>query len=137
MLGRWRAGYVVGEERPEARARLDPRVPFLRRLVVLPRDVAEIVEARQVRRRGDVRDRELVAAEPAPPESKPAEPLSSATFGGLKLRSLGPAVTSGRVVGIQSGAALALTSTFSSMTSSWFKSAIASRRSLPSWLSAR
>jgi photosystem II stability/assembly factor-like uncharacterized protein len=30
---------------------------------------------------------------------KPPEPLSSATLSGLKLRSLGPAVTSGRVVG--------------------------------------
>jgi photosystem II stability/assembly factor-like uncharacterized protein len=29
----------------------------------------------------------------------PADPMSAATFGGLKLRSLGPAVTSGRVAG--------------------------------------
>jgi photosystem II stability/assembly factor-like uncharacterized protein len=41
----------------------------------------------------------LVAAEPAEPEGKPSEPMSSATFNGLTLRSLGPAVTSGRVVG--------------------------------------
>jgi len=33
------------------------------------------------------------------PDDKPPEPLSSATLSGLKLRSLGPAVTSGRVVG--------------------------------------
>jgi photosystem II stability/assembly factor-like uncharacterized protein len=33
------------------------------------------------------------------PEGKPADPMSPATFAGLKLRSLGPAVTSGRVVG--------------------------------------
>jgi photosystem II stability/assembly factor-like uncharacterized protein len=31
--------------------------------------------------------------------SKPTDPFTAATFGGLKLRSLGPAVTSGRVVG--------------------------------------
>jgi photosystem II stability/assembly factor-like uncharacterized protein len=41
----------------------------------------------------------LVAAEPAQPESKSGEPMSAATFSGLALRSLGPAVTSGRVVG--------------------------------------
>jgi photosystem II stability/assembly factor-like uncharacterized protein len=33
------------------------------------------------------------------PDSKPAEPMSAATFTGLKLRALGPALTSGRVVG--------------------------------------
>jgi photosystem II stability/assembly factor-like uncharacterized protein len=33
-------------------------------------------------------------------DSKPADPFASATFGGLKLRALGPAVTSGRVVGL-------------------------------------
>jgi photosystem II stability/assembly factor-like uncharacterized protein len=32
------------------------------------------------------------------PEKKPADPLSAPTFSGLKLRSIGPAVTSGRVV---------------------------------------
>jgi photosystem II stability/assembly factor-like uncharacterized protein len=32
-------------------------------------------------------------------DTKPTEPLSAATFSGLKLRSIGPAVTSGRVVG--------------------------------------
>ena len=31
--------------------------------------------------------------------SKPADPMSAGTFAGLKLRSIGPAVTSGRVVG--------------------------------------
>ncbi len=41
----------------------------------------------------------LTAAEPAQTETKPAEPMSAATFSGLTLRSLGPAVTSGRVVG--------------------------------------
>jgi photosystem II stability/assembly factor-like uncharacterized protein len=41
----------------------------------------------------------LVAAEPAQPESKSNPPMSAATFSGLTLRSLGPAVTSGRVVG--------------------------------------
>ncbi len=33
------------------------------------------------------------------PDTKPTDPMSSATFSGLKLRSIGPAVTSGRVVG--------------------------------------
>src|SRR6266542_2127600 len=40
-----------------------------------------------------------LAADPMPPDGKPPEPMSSATFSGLKLRSLGPALTSGRVVG--------------------------------------
>jgi photosystem II stability/assembly factor-like uncharacterized protein len=33
------------------------------------------------------------------PEAKPADPMSAPTFSGLKLRTIGPAVTSGRVVG--------------------------------------
>ena len=33
-------------------------------------------------------------------ESKPKDPMSSPTFGGLKLRNIGPAVTSGRVLDI-------------------------------------
>jgi photosystem II stability/assembly factor-like uncharacterized protein len=33
------------------------------------------------------------------PENKPSEPMSAGTFSGLKLRLIGPAVTSGRVVG--------------------------------------
>jgi photosystem II stability/assembly factor-like uncharacterized protein len=42
----------------------------------------------------------LPAADPKPAEDKkPEGPLSSATLSGLSLRSLGPAVTSGRVVG--------------------------------------
>ncbi|MCU1268472.1 MAG: hypothetical protein JWM21_4790 [Acidobacteria bacterium] len=32
-------------------------------------------------------------------EAKPADPMSTATFNGLKLRSIGPAFTSGRVIG--------------------------------------
>ena len=32
-------------------------------------------------------------------EKKPADPMSTATFNGLKLRSIGPAFTSGRVIG--------------------------------------
>jgi photosystem II stability/assembly factor-like uncharacterized protein len=39
-----------------------------------------------------------LADEPKEPEPRPAEALSSATLSGLKLRALGPAVTSGRVV---------------------------------------
>ncbi|MGH9929070.1 MAG: WD40/YVTN/BNR-like repeat-containing protein, partial [Pyrinomonadaceae bacterium] len=37
--------------------------------------------------------------EKAEEDKKPADPMSSPTFNGLKLRSLGPAFTSGRVVG--------------------------------------
>jgi photosystem II stability/assembly factor-like uncharacterized protein len=43
----------------------------------------------------------LLTVSVAPPqetESKPADPMSDATFSGLKLRLVGPAVTSGRVV---------------------------------------
>jgi photosystem II stability/assembly factor-like uncharacterized protein len=36
---------------------------------------------------------------PSKEENKPADPMSAATFSGLHLRSIGPAVTSGRVVG--------------------------------------
>jgi photosystem II stability/assembly factor-like uncharacterized protein len=39
-----------------------------------------------------------LADEPKPSETKPSEPMSAGTFSGLKLRSLGPAVTAGRVV---------------------------------------
>jgi photosystem II stability/assembly factor-like uncharacterized protein len=44
----------------------------------------------------------LIAAQTPPPpaEKAPEGPFSAATFSGLKLRSLGPAVTSGRVVGL-------------------------------------
>jgi photosystem II stability/assembly factor-like uncharacterized protein len=42
---------------------------------------------------------EKKAAEPAKNgEEKPADPMSSGTFEGLKLRAIGPAVTSGRIV---------------------------------------
>src|SRR5882672_7638522 len=37
--------------------------------------------------------------EKAEEEKKPADPMSSPTFNGLKLRSIGPAFTSGRVIG--------------------------------------
>src|SRR5579863_3917485 len=59
--------HMVGEDRPKARPRLDPRIPFFRRLVLLPWYVAQIIEARQVRRGADVGEREMVAGEPAPP----------------------------------------------------------------------
>src|SRR5438552_10248300 len=65
MLGRRGAGNVIGEQRAEARARLDPRVPFLGGLVVVPRHVAEVVERREVRGGTDVREREMIAREPA------------------------------------------------------------------------
>ncbi len=40
-----------------------------------------------------------LAAQAPKTDATPADPMSSATFGGLKLRSVGPALTSGRVVG--------------------------------------
>ena len=39
-------------------------------------------------------------AEKPEDENKPREPMSTATFNGLRLRSIGPAFTSGRVIGI-------------------------------------
>jgi photosystem II stability/assembly factor-like uncharacterized protein len=39
-----------------------------------------------------------LADEPKEPDAKPAEPMSAASFAGLRLRSVGPALTSGRVV---------------------------------------
>lgn len=39
------------------------------------------------------------AEEKATDEKKPADPMSTATFNGLRLRSIGPAFTSGRVIG--------------------------------------
>jgi photosystem II stability/assembly factor-like uncharacterized protein len=41
----------------------------------------------------------LIAAQPEKPETAAADPMSATAFSGLKLRSLGPAVTSGRIVG--------------------------------------
>ena len=73
VLRRRQAGDVVGEERTKARPRLDARVPFLGGLVLVPRHVAEVVEARQLRRGGDVGDREMVAGEPAPPLDQVAD----------------------------------------------------------------
>src|SRR6266705_3451508 len=40
------------------------------------------------------------AEEQKPQEGRPRDPMSSPTFSGLRLRSLGPAFTSGRVVGL-------------------------------------
>src|SRR5580698_6949066 len=73
MLRRRRAWDVVGEDGAEARARLDPRIPFLGRLMRIPRDVAQIVERREMGRRGDVREREMIAREPAPPLAEIAD----------------------------------------------------------------
>jgi photosystem II stability/assembly factor-like uncharacterized protein len=41
----------------------------------------------------------LIAAQSVEADKKPADPMSADTFAGLKLRSIGPALTSGRVVG--------------------------------------
>src|SRR6185437_1611498 len=65
VLRRGEAGYVVGEKRAEAGAGLDAGVPFLGGLVVVPGHIAEIVEARKLRRGGDVGQGEMVAGEPA------------------------------------------------------------------------
>src|ERR1051325_2535004 len=58
---RRRARYVVDENLAKARPRFDARVPLLGRLVRIPGNIAQIVEARQVRRGSDVGDREMVA----------------------------------------------------------------------------
>src|SRR5437016_7043628 len=54
VLGRRRAGDVIGEDLTKARPRLDSGIPLLGRRMRLPRHVAEIIKARQMRRRGDV-----------------------------------------------------------------------------------
>src|SRR5271155_3222092 len=56
---------MIGQDRAEARARLDPRIPFLGRLVSVPGYVAHVIEARQLGRGGNVGDREMDAREPA------------------------------------------------------------------------
>src|SRR3546814_7939395 len=71
--GRWAAGDVVAEQRLEARSRLDAGIPVLGRRMVVPRHVAEIVDAGEMRRRGDVGEREIVAGEPAPLLAEPGE----------------------------------------------------------------
>src|SRR6516164_131722 len=66
VRGRGNAGHVVGEDRAETGARLDPRIPFLGGLVGFPRHVAEIIKARQLCSGGDVSDRKMVAGQPSP-----------------------------------------------------------------------
>src|SRR5690242_493643 len=65
VLGWRRARDVVGQERPETRPRLDAGIPFLGGLVLIPGHVAEVVEGREVRGRGNVGQREMIAREPA------------------------------------------------------------------------
>ena len=66
MFRRGNARDVIGQDRAKARARFDSRVPFLGRFVCIPGNVAQIIEARQLRGGGDVGDREMIAGEPAP-----------------------------------------------------------------------
>src|SRR3546814_18492608 len=67
MPGRRQAGNMVGEQRPHAGARLHPGVPVVRRRVVFPQDVAEIVEAADMRGSGNVGEAEIVAGQPGAP----------------------------------------------------------------------
>src|SRR5690242_19685970 len=56
---------MVREDGPEARPRLDAGIPFLGRLMLFPGHIAEIVERGEMRRRGNVREREMIAPKPA------------------------------------------------------------------------
>src|SRR5579883_977192 len=66
MLWRRRARDMVGEQRPKAGARLEPREPVLGGRMVAPRHVAYIVDRRQVCRRRDIGQREMIPRKPAP-----------------------------------------------------------------------
>src|SRR5580698_7355780 len=48
------AGQAVGEQRAEGRPRLDAQVPFAGGRILRPRNFAEIVERRQMRRDGEI-----------------------------------------------------------------------------------
>src|SRR5215472_16669739 len=66
MFGRRDAREMICQDRPKARPRLDPRIPFFGRLVVVPGHVAKVIERRELGCGGDVGDREMIAGEPAP-----------------------------------------------------------------------
>ena len=64
---------MSSEQRAERRPRLDPRVPGLCGLVLVPRHIAQIIDRRQVRRRGKVRIGQAVAGEPVALANEPAD----------------------------------------------------------------
>src|SRR6185312_9432897 len=57
---------AIQQQRPERWPRLEQRIPVLRRLVLLPGYLAEIIERREMRRRGEIGKADGVAREPAP-----------------------------------------------------------------------
>src|SRR5579864_9297537 len=81
----------------------EPRVQPLRRVLLLVISLALAVSAYP-------QSKKASKLKPVPPQNpaqkagengeKPAEPMSSKTFDGLKLRSIGPAMISGRVVAL-------------------------------------
>ena len=64
-------GDLVSEDRAEGRPRLDLGVPVLDYGVPVPIDVPNIVEARQVRSRREIRQCHLIPRQPAPLVQKP------------------------------------------------------------------
>ena len=71
MRRRRGAGDAVCQDLPETGARLDPGVPVLGRAVLLPRDIAQIVDAGQVRRGAEIGEAEVFAGEPTAPFDQP------------------------------------------------------------------
>src|SRR6476469_7348971 len=62
---RWdEAGDPVGKQGPERRSRLQQRVPALHRLVVFPEYLAEIIERREMCRRGQIGEARCFAGKP-------------------------------------------------------------------------
>ena len=54
MGGRWKAGHLVHQKRPEGRARLDLGIPVLQHRMPVPIHVADVVEATEMRSGGEI-----------------------------------------------------------------------------------
>ena len=65
MSRRRKAGNDIFKQRFETGARFDARIPVFGGAVVIPRHVTDIVDGRQVCRRRDVGQRNVVARQPA------------------------------------------------------------------------
>jgi hypothetical protein len=64
MFRRRCAWNMIAEQRPEAWSRLNPRVPIPRWAMVVPWHVSEIIDAGQMRCRGNIGKCELVTGNP-------------------------------------------------------------------------